>query len=457
MGCHGYQVDDLGVMVPGEKILDTAIEDDYDMIGLSGLITPSLQEMVEVAREMEQRGMKLPLLIGGATTSRLHTALRIDPAYSGPVTYVTDASRCPGVVAELMDSNRHDDFVKHTKSNYAELRKTRAAKTKTISLMSPSEAYERRLVLDWSKFTPTKVASPGITLFEDYPLAEIAPYIDWTPFFNVWKLPGRYPNILRSDKYGVEARRLMDDAEKLLAQMVDEKSLTAKGVIGLFPANSVDEDIELYADDTRREVLAVFHMLRRQQPLKTGGSISLADFVAPKDSGVADYMGVFVTCAGFGIEELVQKFDRDHDDYKAILTKALADRLAEAFTERLHQRVRREFWGYARDETLDNEALINEKYKGIRPAPGYPSCPDHTEKKTLLKLLDAERRVGVAVTENFALSPAATVCGYYFGHPESHYFPLGKIDMAQVKQYAKRKSMPIEKVKRWLAPNLVDE
>lgn len=457
MGCHGYQVDDLGVMVPGEKILDTATEGDYDMIGLSGLITPSLQEMVEVAREMERRGMKLPLLIGGATTSRLHTALKIDPAYSGPVNYVTDASRCPGVVAELLDSNLHDDFVKRTKSDYAELRRTRTAKNKTIEFMSPSDAYKRRLALDWSNFTPVKVAKPGITLFEDYPIAEIVPYIDWTPFFNVWKLPGRYPNILSSDKYGAEARRLMDDAEKLLAQMIDEKSLTAKGVIGLFPANSVGEDIELYTDESRREVLAVFHMLRRQQPLKTGGSISLADFVAPKDSGVADYMGAFVTCAGFGVEKIVERFNLDDDDYHAILTKALADRLAEAFTERLHERVRREFWGYAHEETLDNCDLIKEKYKGIRPAPGYPSCPDHTEKKTLLHLLDAERRVGVAVTENFALSPAATVCGFYFGHPESHYFPLGKIDMAQLKQYAKRKSMPIDEAKRWLAPNLVDD
>ena len=454
--CHGYEVMDLGVMVPNEKILETAAREGVDIIGVSGLITPSLEEMVRLAREMEKRGLTVPLLIGGATTSSLHTAVRIDPAYTGPVVNVSDASRAPGVVGNLLGAAAAE-FVHRTKDEYQRLRERRVTKTDGAEIMSLADARRNRLRLDWEKFPPTKPAIPGVTTFHNYPLAELLPYIDWTPFFHVWKLKGRYPEILKDARYSRQAQQLMADAKQLLDAIVNKKQVQARAVIGLFPANATGDDIEIYDDESRDSVRAVLHTLRRQQPSAgSGHSVCLADFVAPRKSEVADYVGIFAVSAGFGAGELTSRYEQDGDDYSAIMVKALADRLAEALAERMHQRVRKELWGYAADEQLNNESLINEKQIGIRPAPGYPACPDHTEKQTLFSLLDVERRIGVSLTETYAMTPPASVSGYYFAHPRSHYFSVGKIDKDQLTEYARRKKLPIEEMKRWLASNLIE-
>lgn len=454
--CHGYEVIDLGVMVANEKILETAACEGVDIVGVSGLITPSLEEMVRLAREMEKRGLTVPLLIGGATTSSLHTAVRIDPAYTGAVVNVSDASRAPGVVGNLLDGAAAE-FVRRTKDEYQRLRERRVTMTDSLEIISLADARRNRLRLNWKKFPPTKPAIPGVTTFNDYPLAELLPYVDWTPFFHVWKLKGRYPEILKDARYGQQAQQLMADAKELLDTIVNKKQLQARAVIGLFPANSTGDDIEIYADESRDSVRAVLYTLRRQQPsARSEHSVCLADFVAQRESGVDDYVGIFAVSAGFGAEELASRYEQGGDDYSAIMVKALADRLAEALAERMHQRVRKELWGYAADEQLDNEALIKETQIGIRPAPGYPACPDHTEKQTLFSLLDVERRIGVSLTENYAMMPPASVSGYYFAHPKSHYFSVGKIDKDQLAEYARRKKLPIEEVKRWLTPNLIE-
>jgi 5-methyltetrahydrofolate--homocysteine methyltransferase len=455
LACNGYEIIDLGVMTPAEKILATARERGVDIVGLSGLITPSLEEMVHVGSEMQRAGMTLPLLIGGATTSRAHTAVKIDPSYEGPVLHVQDASRAVGVVSQLLDDTAGPALAHQVKQQYAAAREERGGRQREERLLGLAEARANRVPVSWTEYAPPAPRRPGVQVFEDYPLAELVETIDWTPFFHAWRLSGRYPAILDSDKFGTEARRLYGDATALLERIVAEKSLRARGAVGLFPANAVGDDIEVYTDEERREVRAVIHGLRQQRRMNSGKpNACLADFVAPRETGLPDHVGAFVVAAGFGAAELARTFADEHDDYSSILVKALADRLAEAFAERLHARVRREFWGYAPDEDLDNEALIAEKYVGIRPAPGYPACPDHTEKGILFDLLDAEHRTGVRLTESYAMSPGAAVSGWYFSHPASHYFGLGKIGRDQVEDYALRKDMSVAEVERWLAPNL---
>ncbi|MBL7793104.1 MAG: methionine synthase [Saprospiraceae bacterium] len=457
LGCNNYDIIDLGVMTPADRILDAAIEHQVDVIGLSGLITPSLDEMVHVAREMERRGFKIPLLIGGATTSKTHTAVKIEPQYSGPVIHVLDASRSVAVVSSLLsaDTTSRSNFILDIKTDYARIREHRARRQTEKSFLTLEQARDNRLRLDWAQYEPPKPAHPGVTAFEDYPLEELVDYIDWTPFFSSWQLAGKFPAIFDDAIVGKEARKLYDDARSLLRRIVDEKWLTASAVIGLFPANSAGDDIEIYSDDSRSAVRATLHHLR-QQVQKTAGqpNYCLSDFVAPKDSGQADYIGAFAVTAGIGIEKWIEQFERDHDDYHAIMTKALADRLAEALAERLHERVRCEFWAYAADEHLANEALIDEQYRGIRPAPGYPACPEHTEKRTLWKLLDVEARTGMILTESFAMYPAASVSGWYLAHPKAAYFGLGQIGKDQVADYASRKGMNLPTAERWLAPVL---
>ncbi len=425
------------------------------MIGLSGLITPSLDEMVSVAAEMERREMKLPLLIGGATTSRVHTAVKIAPHYNGSVVHVLDASRSVAVVSSLMSDEQRAAFLDEVAAAYEEERARHNGRAARKTYLPLDAARANAFRCDWDAVPITKPNRLGVQVFDDYPLGELRAYIDWTPFFIAWELKGKYPRIFDDPAVGGEARVLYDDANRLLDRIVEEKLLRASGVVGLWPANSTGDDLELYADEARREVRAVLHTLR-QQARKTPGrpNRALADFVAPKDSGVADYVGAFAVTAGHGVEALVRQFERDHDDYQALLVKALADRLAEAFAERLHERLRREFWGYAPDENLTGEALIAERYRGIRPAPGYPACPDHTEKITLWTLMDAEAATGIALTENLAMHPAASVCGLYLAHPEAAYFDVGRLGRDQVKDYARRKGMAVEAVERWLGPRL---
>ncbi len=457
LGCNNYEIIDLGVMVPAGKILETAKKEDVDVIGLSGLITPSLDEMVHVAKEMERDGFKVPLLIGGATTSRVHTAVKISPGYEGPTVYVEDASRSVGVVSKLLAETQHQGFVAGVKQDYQRIRDSygdRKAKTKMLTM---ADARKRKFPIDWSGYTPPKPKHPGVTVLEDVDLATLRPYIDWTPFFKTWELAGRYPKILKDEVVGEEATRLFGDANQLLDRIITEKRLKAQAVIGLFPANSInDDDIEVYADESRSEVLTVLRGLRQQFQKPPGRhNFCLTDFVAPKSSGVADYVGAFAVTSGIGTDALVAEFDAVHDDYNAIMAKALADRLAEALAEYMHERVRREYWGYDPDEALNNEALIREAYTGIRPAPGYPACPDHTEKWTLFSLLNVPERIDLALTESCAMTPAASVSGWYFSHPECFYFGLGKIDERQVADYAERKGMDLKETERWLRPSLV--
>jgi 5-methyltetrahydrofolate--homocysteine methyltransferase len=452
--CNNYEVIDLGVMVPAARILETARREGVDLIGLSGLITPSLEEMSFVASEMEREGFELPLLIGGATTSRAHTAVKIEPNYHGTTVHVLDASRAVGVASSLLSDGLRGAFAGGVRTEYQRIREERAGRSPSERLVPLADARGNRLAIDWAAAPPAPCA-PGIQVLDDYPLAELVERIDWTPFFQTWELAGHYPAILEDPVVGPAARNLFEDARGLLDRIVRERLLTARGVFGLFPAAAVDDDIELYRDEGRTRRLATIHTLRQQMAKPPGRpNLALADYVAPRESGVADHVGAFAVTTGVGLDALVAEFASRHDDYSAILAKALADRLAEAFAERLHERVRREFWGYARAESLDNTELIKEAYQGIRPAPGYPACPDHTEKRTLFELLDVERKTGIALTESFAMTPTAAVSGWYFWHPEARYFGVGKIGRDQVEDYARRKGMTVGEAERWLSPNL---
>lgn len=459
LGCNNFEVIDLGVMVSCEKILDAALEHKVDVIGLSGLITPSLDEMVYVASEMERRGVELPLLIGGATTSRIHTAVKIAPVFKGPVIHVLDASRSVPVVQGLISEESRGATAAKYSEEYAQLRenyKNRQSKGRQVPFET---AQNGRFIVEWYKYTPPVPKKNGITHLDDVPLATLIPYIDWTPFFSTWELAGKYPAILEDKVVGEEAKKVFADAQELLARLVSENELKAKGVVGIWPANTVNgEDVEIYTDESRTEVKETLCFLRQQAQKKAGvPNYSLADYIAPKDSGKADYIGGFAVTAGLGIEPIVKRYEADHDDYNAIMVKALADRLAEAFAEYLHEVVRKEIWGYAGAESLSNEDLIKESYAGIRPAPGYPACPDHTEKGKLFDLLDAENATGISLTESFAMLPAASVSGFYFSHPDSRYFGIGKILKDQVEDYARRKNVPVEQVERWLAAHLAYE
>ena len=453
--CNNYTVIDLGVMVPAQKILDAAKEHDADIIGLSGLITPSLDEMVNFAVEMERAGLEIPLLIGGATTSRAHTAVKISPRRSGPVIWVKDASRSVPVAAALLDDKQRGPLLAATEEDYASLRERHAEKNER-PMLTLQKARANRTPIEWDGYSPPVPAhGAGVREFHDYDLAELREYIDWQPFFNAWEMKGRFPDILNNPVSGEAARKLYDDAQEMLDTLIKEKWLTADGVIGFFPANAVDDDIEVYTDDTRTEVLATLRNLRQQGEHRDGiPNRSLGDFIAPKDTGLADYVGAFAVTAGLGSADKVAEFKAANDDYSAILLESLADRLAEAFAERMHQRVRTEFWGYQPDEQLDNEALIGEKYRGIRPAPGYPACPEHTEKETIWKLMDVADRTGIKLTESMAMWPGAAVSGWYFSHPQSQYFVVGRIAQDQVADYARRKGWTLPEAERWLAPNL---
>ncbi len=454
--CNNYEVIDLGVMVPAQKILDTAREKNIDIIGLSGLITPSLDEMCHVAAEMEREGFDLPLLIGGATTSRVHTAVKISPNYKrSQAVYVTDASRAVGVVSSLMSAEERPRTIAKVREDYVRLAESHARGQAEKVRATLAQARANRLKLDWSDYVPPKPAFLGTRAFKAYDLAELARYIDWTPFFQAWELKGAFPRILDDDKYGEAARHLFADAQAMLKQLIAEKWLAANAVVGFWPANSVGDDIELYADERRDRLMATLHTLR-QQMARDGSraNLALADFVAPKESGLADYIGAFAVTAGIGEEDVARRFERANDDYSKIMVKALADRLAEAFAEALHARVRKDLWAYAPDERLSNEELIAEAYRGIRPAPGYPAQPDHTEKRTLFRLLDAEQATGLKLTEFCAMWPAAAVSGLYFSHPESRFFGVGKIGRDQVADYAARKGWSQEEAERWLGPIL---
>jgi 5-methyltetrahydrofolate--homocysteine methyltransferase len=453
LGCNNYEVLDLGVMVPAEKILDTAAIEGVDMVGLSGLITPSLDEMVHVAREMQRRGLDLPLLIGGATTSAKHTAVKIAPAYSRTTVHVLDASRAPGIVEKLVNPKSREAFGRENRAAQAKLVESFNHR-RQATLVPYAEAVEKRFACNWAALEIPRPEFLGARTLGEISLTEIVPYIDWSPFFMAWELKGKYPTIFDNPQLGVEARKLFDDAQRLLTRLVDERLLTARAVYGFWPANSVGDDILVYAAEDRATELCRFHMLR-QQWQRQGQSVyhSLADFIAPLESERIDYLGAFAVSAGFGADELARQFESEHDDYEAIMVKALADRLAEALAEMLHARARRE-WGFGRDEGLSSDDLIQEKYRGIRPAPGYPACPDHTEKRTLFNLLGAEQETGIRLTENFAMMPAASVSGLYFAHPQSRYFAVDMLLRDQVEGYAKRKGMPLNEVERWLAPNL---
>ncbi|ADJ28024.1 methionine synthase [Nitrosococcus watsonii] len=450
--CNSFEVIDLGVMVPAEKILQTAKEESCDFVGLSGLITPSLDEMVHVAKEMERQNFDLPLLIGGATTSKMHTAVRIEPQYSQPVVYVPDASRVVGVAQRLLNPSLKAEYAAEITEEYGQMRRRRAEQQTERSHTPLPQARANKLKTDWTAYVPPRPTFLGLKSFADYPLEELSARIDWTPFFHAWELAGKYPKILQDEVVGEEARKLLKDAQALLKQVLEEKWLEARAVIGFFPANTVNEDdIELYTDESRQEVLTTLHHIRQQMVRRSGQpNYCLADYVAPKETGVADYIGAFAVTAGLGIDEHLAAFAQHHDDYNSILLKAIADRLAEAFAERMHERVRKEFWRYAPDEALTNEELISENYRGVRPAPGYPACPDHTEKATLWQLIEPDKNAGIILTESYAMVPTAAVSGWYFPHPESRYFGTGKIQKDQVKDYARRKEISVEQVERWL-------
>ena len=456
LACNNYEIVDLGVMVSAQKILETARAENVDIVGLSGLITPSLDEMVHVAKEMTRQGFTLPLLIGGATTSRAHTAVKIAPAYQGSVTHVLDASRSVEVVSKLLGDQK-DAFVAETRAQYAKVREQYASRDDARTLMSLKAARANKPKFD---FAQADIKKPwlGITkTFKNYPLERILPRIDWNPFFIAWELKGRYPGIFEDETVGETAKSLFDDAQTLLQKIVSEKLFTAKAVFGIYPANSVGDDIEVYTDEARAHVLTTFHTLRQQTKKRPGQTnLALADYVAPKDTRLEDYLGAFAVSI-HGAETLAAQFEADHDDYNAILTKALADRLAEAFAEHLHELVRKGWWGYAEGEDLSNDDLVRERYRGIRPAPGYPAQPDHTEKPLLFALLNAQANANMHLTESHAMTPAASVSGLYFAHPEARYFAVGKLNRDQVEDYAKRKGMSVAEVERWLAPYLAYE
>tara|TARA_B100000676_G_scaffold41652_1_gene39611 strand:+ start:1875 stop:5573 length:3699 start_codon:yes stop_codon:yes gene_type:complete len=455
LGCNNFEIIDLGVMVPYSKIIQTAKEEQADMIGLSGLITPSLEEMCTVASEMDRAGLTLPLLIGGATTSKVHTAVKIAPNYSGPTIHVVDASRAVGVAGGLVSDTQRTFLIERTIEEYETLRANHAGKSARSERLSIAEARDRGHALDWAGYSPPTPQFLGTRLFADYPLDALVNRIDWTPFFRTWELAGTYPAILDDDVVGEAARQLFEDAQELLGRVVEEGWLQACAVIGFFPANAVGDDVVVYSNDHRKDVTTRFHFLRQQMNKREESANScLADFIAPADTGVADYIGGFAVTAGLGIEKHLETFRSNHDDYNDILLKSLADRLAEAFAEQMHEQVRKEFWGYAGGESFTNAELIAESYQGIRPAPGYPACPDHSEKTILFELLSATPNTGIALTESFAMLPAAAVSGFYLSHPEARYFGVGRIGKDQVTDYAARRQVDIETAERWLAPNL---
>ncbi len=458
LGCNNYNIIDLGVMVSSEKILQTAIDEKADVIGLSGLITPSLDEMVHVAKEMERRGFQLPLLIGGATTSKTHTAVKIAPNYSGITIHVLDASRSVPVVSNLINPDKKikEKFINEVKVEYEKVRENHKKKKSAKNYLSLEEARKNRININWTKSNIKKPEKLGITVLDNYPLSKLKNFIDWNPFFLTWEIKGKYPAIFENPKYGETAKKLFDDANNLLDKIIDEKLLSANGVLGLYPANSVGfDDIEIYSDDTRKGVKRILHTIRSQEK-KTDNlpNLALADFIAPKESGLKDYIGAFAVTAGIGIEEVVAKFEKDHDDYNSIMVKSLADRLAEAFAEHLHELVRKKYWAYAPEEEFNKEDLIKENYQGIRPAPGYPAQPDHTEKQIIFDLLKAEENSSIKLTENMAMYPAASVSGLYFAHPEAKYFNVGKIGKDQVIEYHRRKGKSLEEIEKWLGPIL---
>lgn len=456
LACNNYEIIDLGVMVPPEKIIETAIKEQVDIIGLSGLITPSLDEMIYIAQELKRQTLDIPLLIGGATTSKAHTAVKIAPELDSSVVHVNDASRAVTVAGSLLNRETSGDYKKRIQEEYSVFRAKFLDRQETKEHIDLKTARARKLKLDWENFSPFTPNKTGIQRIENQNLDALVPYIDWSPFFRSWDLHGHYPAILNDAIVGEQATDLFADAQVILSEILDKKLLTAKAVFGLFPANTVaDDDIEVYSSEARDNVAVKFLTLRQQLKKREGKTnAALADFVAPKASGKADYIGAFCVTAGFGTTELAQQYEDANDDYNAIMVKALADRLAEAYAEYLHEQVRRKHWGYAAEECLDNEALIKESYKGIRPAPGYPACPDHLEKQTIWKLLNVEEEIGVSLTESLAMWPAASVSGYYFAHPEAHYFGVGKITQDQVESFAQRKNIAVEEAKKWLRPNL---
>jgi len=453
--CNNYDVVNLGVMVPAKTILETARRENADAIGLSGLITPSLEEMAHVAREMEREGFTVPLLIGGATTSRAHTAVKIAPNYPGPVVYVPDASRSVGAMQGVLSPDQREAYVAAVRADYEKIRLQHRDKKGPGPLLSIAEARRLGHEIDWSAYRPPSPRAPGITVLRNYPIEPLVPYIDWTPFFQAWELSGPYPKILRDPIVGEAARKVHAEGLEMLGKIATEKWVCANGVFGLYPAARVDgDDIEVYADEARREVAMTWHNLRQQNQKPAGrANQCLADFIAPRKAGVPDWIGAFAVAVG-GLEAKLAQFEAQHDDYSAIMLKVLADRLAEAFAEHLHERVRREFWGYAADENFSGEQLIAEAYRGIRPAPGYPACPDHTEKRALFDLLQAEKNAGISLTESFAMLPASAVSGFYLSHPEARYFAVGKLGRDQVEDYARRKAMSIPEAEKWLAPYL---
>jgi 5-methyltetrahydrofolate--homocysteine methyltransferase len=456
--CNNFEVTDLGVMVPGENIIAKAREVDADIIGLSGLITPSLEEMRQVAAEMQRQGLEQPLMIGGATTSPMHTALKIEPEYDNGVFWVKDASRAVGVASKLISPQDRSELQAATAEEFAALRERRSGASKRKPPVRLAEARANRLQLDWSAFKPTFPASPGLHVLDDYPLENLVPYIDWTPFFRTWELAGKFPEILDDPVVGETASGLYRDAGDMLDRIVSEGWLQANAVFGLYPAASSGDDVVLFTNESRDEELETLNFLRQQRAKAKGRSNRcLADYIAPAESGAEDWAGLFAVTAGLGIEEKLAEFEAAHDDYHAILLKALADRLAEAFAEHLHQRVRREFWGYAREESLDNEELILEAYRGIRPAPGYPACPEHSEKEKIFRLLDAPGNAGMGLTSGYAMTPAASVCGYYFAHPEATYFVLGPVLDDQLEDYAARKGCTVDELKRLIPMNLANQ
>ena len=453
--CNNYDVVDLGVMVPPQKILDAARAENADIIGLSGLITPSLDEMVNLAQEMERQGFEIPLLLGGATTSRAHTAVKVEPKYHGPVVWVKDASRSVPTASALLSDDRRGAFLEEVAKDYESIRERHAAKRTERPLASYAQAMDRRTPIDWDGYEPTRPTFTGLRSFNDYPLAELREYIDWQPFFNAWEMKGRYPDILNNPASGEAARKLWDDAQTMLDRLIEEKWLQANGVVGFFPAAAVGDDLLVYTSEERNEVATTLHHLRQQGEHREGvPNRSLADYIAPKDTEIADYVGGFAVTAGLGAAEKVAEFKAAMDDYSAILLESLADRLAEAFAERLHELVRTQLWGYAPQESLDNAALIDERYTGIRPAPGYPACPDHTEKQTLWELLEVQERAGITLTESMAMWPGAAVSGWYFSHPQSQYFVVGRLGQDQVADYARRKGWTMQQTEQWLSPNL---
>ncbi len=468
LACNNYAIVDMGVMVPPEKIINKAKEEQVDIIGLSGLITPSLDEMVFLAKEMERQNFDVPLLIGGATTSKAHTAVKIDPQYSQAVVHVNDASRAVTVVGDLLQDETSDNYKKAIKLDYESFRDKFLSRTRQKEYLTLEQARKNKLQIEWNPSDIKKPNELGIKVWEDFDLNKLKEFIDWTPFFRSWDLHGKYPDILTDDVVGEQATELFEDAQELLKKVLDEKLLKAKAIFGLFPANQINEDdIEVVSSSARlpdgqavenEEETFIFRTLRQQLKKREGvPNIALADFIAPKASGIQDYMGCFCVSTGFGTQELAAAFEKNHDDYNSIMIKALADRFAEAFAECLHKEVRTKYWGYAVDEDLDNDALIKEKYMGIRPAPGYPACPDHLEKLTIWEMMDVEEKIGVKLTDSLAMWPAASVSGYYFGHPQAKYFGLGKIKQDQVQDFAERKNIKLEVAQKWLAPNIVDE